>query len=136
MLKYNSWSTRLKALRCKLFGKTDFEGGPLHRNSRTGRKDENHCRLVPPGARVIEFGLGMGKLQRHLDPSCQYTPSPQHRRGACEPASRFVKTVEQGAGRDCLDGLDPDLPFTIKRSPVRERLTLMSIPAAWSWAAT
>jgi hypothetical protein len=109
MLKYNGWSTRLKALRCKLFGKTDFERWTdASEFEDWEERTKIIARLVLPGARVIEFGLGMGKLQRHVDPSCQYTPSPRHRRGACEPAPRFVKTVEQGAGRDCLDGLDPD----------------------------
>jgi hypothetical protein len=33
------------------------------------------ARLVPAGARVIEFGAGRCRLPTHLDPSCFYVPS-------------------------------------------------------------
>lgn len=82
MLEYNSLSTRLKALRCKLFGKTDFERWTdASEFEDWEERTKIIARLVPPGARVIEFGAGMGKLQRHLDPSCQYTPSDLVSRG-------------------------------------------------------
>lgn len=37
--------------------------------------------LVPNNSRVIEFGAGNRNLERHLDPTCSYTPSDMVERG-------------------------------------------------------
>ena len=82
MLEYNTWSTRLKALRCKLFGKTDFERWTdASTFDDWEERSKIIARLVSPGAKVIEFGVGTDKLRRHLDPSCRYTPSDLVSRG-------------------------------------------------------
>jgi|HubBroStandDraft_1064217.scaffolds.fasta_scaffold41061_2 hypothetical protein len=39
------------------------------------------ARLVPKGARVIEFGAGLRQLQSYLDPSCTYVASDLISRG-------------------------------------------------------
>jgi hypothetical protein len=76
MLDYNDWSTRLNALRCKLLGRAD-----LGRWADATAFDDWEERtriiagMVPAGANVIEFGAGGRLLERHLDPSCRYTPS-------------------------------------------------------------
>ncbi|RWK38755.1 MAG: hypothetical protein EOR46_23475 [Mesorhizobium sp.] len=109
MLKYNSWSTRLKALRCKLFGKTDFERWTdASEFEDWEERTKIIARIVPPGARVIEFGVGMGKLQRHLDPSCQYTPSPS-------PSPWGVRT-SAAVREDCRGGIASTASTPICRS--------------------
>ena len=82
MLEYYNWSTRLKALRCRLFGTTDIERwSDASSFEDWEERSQIIARLVPAGAKVIEFGVGTGKLRRHLDPSCSYTPSDLVSRG-------------------------------------------------------
>jgi Methyltransferase domain len=51
--------------------------------------------LVPKNSRVIEFGAGRRTLERHLDPSCSYTPSD---------------IVDRGPGTIVLNLNEPPLP--------------------------
>jgi len=44
-------------------------------------RTEKIARLIPPNARVIEFGAGRRQLEKLLDPSCTYVPSDLTDRG-------------------------------------------------------
>jgi len=44
-------------------------------------RTQRAAELIPAGSRVIEFGAGTRALERHLDPSCTYTPSDLVDRG-------------------------------------------------------
>ncbi|MBB3602414.1 hypothetical protein FHT40_002047 [Mycolicibacterium sp. BK556] len=58
-------------------------------------RTQRAAELVPPGSRVIEFGAGTRTLEKHLDPSCTYTPSD---------------LVDRGPGTLVCDLNEPPLP--------------------------
>jgi len=81
-VRYNTLSTAVKALRCKLFGISD-----VNRWVDVADYDDWVERtrliagLVPAGSRVIEFGAGHRRLQGLLSADCSYTPSDLASRG-------------------------------------------------------
>jgi hypothetical protein len=82
-MEYNTPGVVLRTLRCRLFGKADVErwrdadafGGDWEERTRL------IAQLVPERTRVIEFGSGQRKLERHLPASCTYIPSDIVSRG-------------------------------------------------------
>ena len=82
MLRYHDWSTRLGAIRCKIFGASD-----VSRWADAGKFNDWEERtkliatLIPAEARVIEFGAGKRQLEKHLDSTCTYVPSDLVSRG-------------------------------------------------------
>jgi hypothetical protein len=101
MLRYHDWSTRLGAIRCKIFGASD-----VSRWADAEKFDDWEDRtkliatLIPAGARVIEFGAGKRQLERHLDPACSYVPS--------DLVSRGPGTVVLDLNKRPLPDLSPD----------------------------
>ncbi|GAY18920.1 class I SAM-dependent methyltransferase [Mycobacterium sp. shizuoka-1] len=63
--------------------KTDYKRWSDTRNlySEWEPRSQRAAELIPAGSRVIEFGAGTRTLERHLDPSCTYTPSDLVDRG-------------------------------------------------------
>ncbi len=56
--------------------KTDYKRWADTRNlySEWEPRTQRAAELIPAGSRVIEFGAGTRTLEKHLDPSCTYTP--------------------------------------------------------------
>ncbi len=56
--------------------KTDYKRWADTRNlySDWEPRTKRAAELIPAGSRVIEFGAGTRTLEKHLDPSCSYTP--------------------------------------------------------------
>jgi len=68
-----SWA----ALRCRVFGRSDVSrwSDPLSFDAEWDDRARVAATLVPQGARVIEFGAGLRRLERYLDRRIAYLPS-------------------------------------------------------------
>ena len=82
MLSYGDLGTRLRALRCSLFGTTDVARW-ADADAYDDWRDRSRLMagLIPPGSSVIEFGAGRRLLEQYLDPACTYVPSDIVSRG-------------------------------------------------------
>jgi hypothetical protein len=74
----------LATLRCRLLGRSDVShwSDPGSFDAGWDERGRLAAMLIPRGARVVEFGAGLRRLEAFLDPSIVYTPSDMVDRGA------------------------------------------------------
>jgi hypothetical protein len=80
-----TWAT----LRCRLLGRADFARWADPESFETGWIGRTHLAvsLVPPGARIIEFGAGLRQMENLLPSGMAYVPSDVIDRG---PGTRVI----------------------------------------------
>jgi hypothetical protein len=83
-MEYYTLGVAARALRCKLFGKTDVGRWADVRAFETEWDERSHIigELIPAKSRVLDFGAGRRQLSRFIDPSCTYLFSDFMDRGA------------------------------------------------------
>lgn len=85
--------------------KTDYKRWSDTRNlySDWEPRTQRAAELIPAGSRVIEFGAGTRTLERHLDPSCTYTPSDLVDRGPGTLVCDLNERPLPNLGKDTYD---------------------------------
>lgn len=109
MLEYNSWSTRLKALRCKLFGKTDF--GRWTDASEFEDWEERTkiiARVSATWGEGDRVWRGNGQASTSSRPKLPIHPVPSAAPWGVRTSAAVREDCRAGRRGDCLDGLDPD----------------------------
>jgi hypothetical protein len=83
MMDYHTTGTFLRAMRCRLFGKSDTSRWADANTFKAEWAERTRliATLVPKNASVIEFGAGRRLLEQQLDESCRYHPSDLFDRG-------------------------------------------------------
>ncbi|MCV7217268.1 class I SAM-dependent methyltransferase [Mycobacterium crocinum] len=85
--------------------KTDYKRWADTRNlySEWEPRTQRAAELIPAGSRVIEFGAGTRTLEKHLDPSCTYTPSDLVDRGPGTLVCDLNERPLPNLGKDTYD---------------------------------
>ena len=92
-----SFREMTRILRLRWRGQSDFEkwGDADNLKERWADRSRVMAKMIPNGARVVEFGAGKMLLREFLDSSCHYTPSD---------------LVDRGPGTVVCDLNDEELP--------------------------